>query len=74
MYWLYFVILIAIGLLLFVNGVKNTSQLFLLFGGICLIIPTLYFIGIQNWFILLPLVPAISLIISHLTIKKLNTA
>jgi len=73
MVWLYFVILIVIGLLLFVNGLKDKSQLFLFFG-IALIIPILYFIGIQKWFVLLPLVPAISMLISHLVIKKLNTA
>ena len=74
MNWLYFVILIVIGLLLFVNGLKNKSQLFLFFGGIALIIPILYLIGIQNWFVLLPLVPAISLLISHLVDKKIKTA
>jgi len=74
MVWLYFVILIVIGLLLFVNGLKDKSQLFLFFGSIALIIPILYFIGIQKWFVLLPLVPAISMLISHLVIKKLNTA
>ncbi|WP_096435660.1 hypothetical protein [Alteribacter populi] len=74
MSWLFFVLLIVIGFLLFVNGLKNKSQILLSFGGGALIIPILYFSGVKNWFVLLPLVPAISLVISHLVMKKLNTA
>lgn len=70
MYWLYLVISVAIGLLLFINGLKNKSQLFLFFGGVCLIIPIMYFISTQMWFVLLPLVPAISMLISHLALKN----
>ena len=71
---LYFIILIAIGLLLFVNGLKKESQMSLFFGGVALIIPILYFTGIQSWSILLPLVPAISLLLTYLVNKKLSPA
>jgi hypothetical protein len=74
MNWLYLVIFIVIGLLLFIRRLKNKSQLMLFFAGMALIISILYLSKIQNWLVLLPLVPAISLAFSHLIKKKLNNA
>ncbi|TVP84511.1 MAG: hypothetical protein EA344_06515 [Alkalicoccus sp.] len=65
-------ILVVIGLLLFVNGLKRKSQLLLFFGSICLIVPSLYFIGIQTWFVLLPLVPAVAWLISYFVTKYIS--
>ncbi|SER90508.1 hypothetical protein SAMN05444126_10884 [Salisediminibacterium halotolerans] len=67
-------LLSVIGLLMFVHGLKTKSQLFLLFGSILLFATILYLSGIESWLILLPLVPAVSFIISHLVMKKVKPA
>jgi hypothetical protein len=61
-----FDILLAIGLLLTLYGIKNKSQLSVFFGVTAFLAPIFYFIG---WTSLLPLVPPCALVISFL-VKK----
>ncbi|RLJ72277.1 hypothetical protein BCL52_2171 [Salisediminibacterium halotolerans] len=74
MLWLSLLLLSVIGFLLFAHGLKTKSQLFLLFGSIPLLVTVLYLSGIESWLIILPLVPAMSLLISHLVMKNVKPA
>ncbi|GAB2550378.1 hypothetical protein [Gracilibacillus alcaliphilus] len=66
-----FVALIIAGLLLFVYGLRENSQLSMLFGGIACLLSIFYFLG---WTTMLPFVAPIALVISYLMKKKVNTA
>lgn len=66
-----FVILMAVGLLLFVYGLQKKSQLSMLFGGMAFLAPTFYLIG---WTPFLPFVAPIALVISYFGKKKINPA
>lgn len=74
MNWLYLPIWTAIALVLFTYGLKSKSQLSMFFGTVIFIAPILYFSGIQSLVFLLPLVPAVSLAVSYIAKKKLDTA
>ncbi|PIC76157.1 hypothetical protein CSV74_12880 [Sporosarcina sp. P19] len=70
---------IFLGLITFISiislllGIKRKSRLTIFFGAIAFIAPLLY-LGFRNWIILLPLVPAISFVVSDLVIKKRDSA
>lgn len=66
----FLIILSIAGLLLIVFGYQKKSQLTLFFGGLAFISPIFYLI---SWTVVLPLAPAIALIISFLGKKKVNT-
>lgn len=66
-------LIIFISLIVLFFGLKRKSRLTIFFGGIAFIVPLLYF-GFRNWIILLPLVPAVSFVVSDLIIKKRNAA
>jgi hypothetical protein len=66
------VLLVVIALILLIYGLKRKSRLSIFFGVIAFITPLLYF-SFNNWIILLPLVPAISFVISDIIRKKINS-
>ncbi|PIC76250.1 hypothetical protein CSV74_12110 [Sporosarcina sp. P19] len=70
---------IFLGLIIFISiiflllGIKRKSRLTIFFCAIAFIAPLLY-LGFRNWIVLLPLVPAISFVVSDLVIKKRDSA
>ncbi|MEQ2528387.1 hypothetical protein WMO40_17005 [Bacillaceae bacterium CLA-AA-H227] len=64
------VILIMVGLLFLVNGLREKSQLSMFFGGMAFLAPILYFIG---WTPILPFVAPIALLFSYLGKKNVRT-
>ncbi|MBV7506623.1 hypothetical protein KW850_15265 [Bacillus sp. sid0103] len=51
-YWvgLVFWLLIGVSLLLLARGIRRKSSKALVLSGIALVLPSLYFIGAENWF------------------------
>lgn len=64
------IVLMTIGLLLFSHGVKKKSVMSMFTGGSALLASILYSIG---WTYLLPFAPIVSIAISRIVKKKLNT-
>ncbi|WP_147804692.1 hypothetical protein [Alkalicoccus halolimnae] len=68
MSWMYIILIITmmVGILLFFTGRRKGAGIYLFFGGMALITPVFISAG---WFHALPLVPALSLLISFLMTK-----
>ncbi|WP_018392445.1 hypothetical protein [Bacillus sp. 37MA] len=71
-YWigLIFWFLIGASVLLFIWGYMEKYWEAFLFSGIALILPSLYFSGVENWFRLLVLLPSISFFLAFHTRKR----
>lgn len=63
---------IGTGLLLFLYGIIQKSWLTLIFSGIALFLPMLYFAGANNWFRLLAFVPLIPWTLAFFLKKSLK--
>ncbi|MEH7254870.1 hypothetical protein V7111_22435 [Neobacillus niacini] len=66
------VLVVVIALILLIFGLKQKSRLSIFFGVIAIMTALLYF-SFNNWIVLLPLVPAISFVISDIVRKKINS-
>ncbi|XRG80618.1 hypothetical protein V5E38_10095 [Rossellomorea sp. GAMAL-10_SWC] len=72
-YWvgLIFWLLISSGFILLVLGLWKKSWKTLILSGVALILPTLYFGGVESWFKLVAFLPMIPLALAYI-IKKNN--
>jgi hypothetical protein len=70
-YWvgLTFWIFVVASFLLLIWGLSKKSWQVLIFSGILLILPSLYFGGTENWFRLLVLFPLIPFVLAYYTKK-----
>ncbi|MEY2193126.1 hypothetical protein AB7942_10325 [Neobacillus sp. BF23-41] len=73
-YWVGFVLwlLIGISLIFLVWGVGKKSWKALLISGISLVVPSLYFIGAENWFRLIAFLPIICFLLAYYTRKNIK--
>jgi hypothetical protein len=62
--------LAAASIILFVFGMRNKSWKALVWSGIIIFLPAIYFIGAENWFKLLGLVPLIPLGMAYFIVKN----
>ncbi|WP_019241672.1 MULTISPECIES: hypothetical protein [Bacillus] len=65
-----FRILSAVGLLILVLGICSKDWKGLIISGFCLLLPSLYFLGGENWFKLLVLFPLIPFLFAYYINKK----
>lgn len=65
-----FWLLVGLGLLLLVFGLWKKSSLLLVTSGIMLLLPSLYFLGAENWLILLVLTPLLPFILAYRISKR----
>ncbi|MGG0657242.1 hypothetical protein [Rummeliibacillus pycnus] len=72
LYWigLIFWILIGTSIFLFIWGIWKQSWKTLLISGIALMLPSLYFLGAENWFRILAFLPIIPLFLAYCTRNK----
>jgi hypothetical protein len=72
-YWmgLIFWILVGVSFLLLIWGLWKRSWKVLIFSGISLLLPSLYFVGGENWSRLLIVLPLIPFVLAYYTQKKL---
>lgn len=73
-YWvgLIFWLLFGASLLLFIWGLRKKSWKALLISGITLVLPSLYFLGVNSWFRLIVLLPLIPLVFAYFHRKQLK--
>ncbi|TKC19627.1 hypothetical protein [Robertmurraya kyonggiensis] len=71
-YWMGFIflLLIIVSFVLLILGLWKKSWKFLIFSGISLILPSLYFSGAENWFRLLVLFPIIPFALTYYIKKR----
>ncbi|WP_043932571.1 hypothetical protein [Bacillus sp. EB01] len=71
-YWVGFIFWLLIGasMLLFLWGLKKKSWKSLFVSGIVLILPSLYFLGAENWFRILAFLPLISFLLAYYSRKS----
>lgn len=71
-YWfgLIFWLLIGASMLLFIWGLKSKSWKALFVSGIALILPSLYFLGANNWFRIVVILPLIPLFLAYYSKKR----
>ncbi|RID81562.1 hypothetical protein D1953_20455 [Peribacillus asahii] len=71
-YWVGFIFWLLIGasVLLFIWGLWKKSWKVLLISGIALILPSLYFLGAENWFRILVFLPLIPLFLAYYSRKR----
>lgn len=66
MFWL----LIGVSAILFISGIRKQSWKALLSSGIALVLPSLYFLGAENWFRILAFLPLLAFFLAFRTRKK----
>jgi len=71
-HWVSFIfwMLVGLGLLLLVLGLWKKSSILLVASGITIFLPSLYFLGAENWFRLLILTPLIPFNLAYIVKKN----
>lgn len=72
-YWygLLFWLLVGVSFLLFILGLWRGSWKALFISGILFIFPSLYFIGAENWFRILVVIPVVPFVLAYRTNKRI---
>ncbi|AVQ98606.1 hypothetical protein OBCHQ24_06145 [Oceanobacillus iheyensis] len=67
-----FWMLVCVASILLIYGLWKGSSKLLIISSIAFLLPTLYFIGAENWFKFLVLIPLFPLIIAYFTNKNVK--